>query len=148
MSTYIKQAVNSIIQNHSSRDPFYIAEIYNIRMEYYNLGEHVRGIYVRESNNRQWIGIHNKLNHVMQKFIAAHEIGHSILHPKTSKFYVKKNTLFFPDKLEREANIFAAEFLINSTDLYKLLGRRESLEWIAYELEVPIELLQMKMNFF
>ena len=48
----------------------------------------------------------------MQMFTCAHELGHALLHPNVSTPFLRRNTLFSVDRLEKEANKFAVELMI------------------------------------
>ena len=58
------------------------------------------------------IHINANLDDNMQKFTCAHELGHAILHPNASTPFLRSKTLFSINKMENEANTFAAELLI------------------------------------
>jgi Zn-dependent peptidase ImmA (M78 family) len=62
--------------------------------------------------------------------------------------FIKNQTLFNKDKIERAANIFAAYLLI--PDKLSILGG-QTIQELANELSVPVELLRLKLegsNFF
>ena len=49
----------------------------------------------------------------MQRTVCAHELGHAVLHTHANTPFLRKNTFFSVDKLEIEANTFAALLLID-----------------------------------
>ena len=56
----------------------------------------------------EFIHINCDLDEYQQKFTCAHELGHALLHPDLSTPFLRESTLFSVDKLEVEANRFAA----------------------------------------
>lgn len=84
------------------------------------------------------IHINCNLDEHLKEFTCAHELGHAILHPDASTPFLRSQTLFSVDKLEIEANTFAAELLIpdeiilencnlTTEQLSRLLGYEQSL---------------------
>jgi Zn-dependent peptidase ImmA (M78 family) len=93
-----------------SIDPFDIASYLDITIIYEKLiGIH--GYYTKRINTKQ-IHINEDLPSALQTFTCAHELGHAVLHPNSSTPFLRQNTLFSIDRLEREANKFAVELLI------------------------------------
>lgn len=60
----------------------------------------------------QCIILKDDLPDEMQKFVCAHEIGHSICHATLNTQWLKQHTLFSTDRIEREASTFAVELLL------------------------------------
>ncbi|MCY1464342.1 hypothetical protein D9M71_823550 [compost metagenome] len=56
---------------------------------------------------------------------------------------MRQNTLFSVDKIEREANRFAAELLIPDEDLFKSYDQMTIYD-IASIHQVPVELVKLK----
>lgn len=48
------------------------------------------------------------------RMVMAHELGHAILHRKNNCYFIKNKTLLLNSKVEKEANLFAAELLISN----------------------------------
>ncbi len=144
---YIDELVKRLYDSFHTKNPFEIAHNLKINIIYHSFSKNIYGIFISDNNTRQHIiGLSSSLSKIMRKFVLSHELGHAFLHPNLSRFHIEKHTLFVPDKFEREANLFAAALLIDNDKLYEYLKREESLEWIAYELEVPLELLKLKIN--
>ena len=76
----------------------------------------------------------------------AHEIGHAVLHPKSSCFFINENNYKSNIKSEYEANMFAAEFLIYDMDIDCLDLDGFSLEQLASSYYVPMEIMKLKFN--
>ncbi len=73
----------------------------------------ISGLLIRK-NGRALIGINENESHVRQRFTIAHELGHFFLHPAKDAFvdYRDNQTGIIRSSKERQANMFAASFLI------------------------------------
>jgi len=88
------------------------------------LGDDVSGLLVVQ-DGRGVIGVNTTQSPTRQRFTIAHELGHFVLHPKAMPVFIDKSFLkpYFSafrnsasstgeDRLEREANSFAASLLM------------------------------------
>lgn len=73
--------------------------------------------------------------------IKNNELGHCVLHTKSTCFFTSINYIN-KGKKEHEANLFAAEFLIYDVDPVILEGY--SINQLAAYYEVPSELVELK----
>lgn len=75
--------------------------------------EDFSGILIRKEG-KALMGINDNESHVRQRFTIAHELGHFYLHQAKDAFvdYRDNQTGIVRNKKEREANMFAAAFLI------------------------------------
>lgn len=106
----IQKIVYNLIKKYGTDDPFELADSMNISIFYEELGT-INGYYNKPLRMKQ-IHINANLDDNMQKFTCAHELGHAILHPNASTPFLRSKTLFSINKMENEANTFAAELLI------------------------------------
>ena len=67
----------------------------------------IRGYYSKALRTK-FIHINCDLDEYQQKFTRAPELGHALMHPDLSTPFLRESTLFSVDKLEVEANRFAA----------------------------------------
>ncbi|PES11553.1 hypothetical protein CN501_19355 [Bacillus cereus] len=137
MKFVIKNTVQQLCKKHNTKDPFELAQRLNINIFFHDLHEEINGFYKYEKRNK-FIAINSNLSSTMQRTVCAHELGHAVLHPNANTPFLRKNTLLSVDKLEIEANTFAALLLIdeNSIAPYDTKAR------IAYKNNVPVELLE------
>lgn len=144
---YISSLANNVLKQFGTNDPFEIASILNIEIIIRSFSNNLKGIFVQDNKTAKHIIILNsKLNYIMKKFVLSHELGHAFLHPDTSRYFIESHTLFSPCKLEMQANKFAAALLIDDNVLLEFIERGESIEILAYELEVPVELIRFKLE--
>lgn len=66
---------------------------------------------------KKLIYINSKLDHQVQRQVLAHELGHALLHKKVNIVFLDTHTCLNVDKLEVEANTFAAELLIPDDEI-------------------------------
>ena len=113
----IKRRVNNLIKKHSTRNPFKIAKDLNINIIYEDLGG-IKG-YFKNILGNKFIVINSNLDEFSQLVICSHELGHCLLHTTKGIKFMKENTLLFnSSKIETQANIFAAELLIDDNCEY------------------------------
>lgn len=136
---WLKKITQDLINKYKTSDPFEIASCLNIHLIEWDLHKEINGYYKYDRRNR-YIVVNRNLSEEWKKVVCAHELGHAILHSRLNTPFMKQNTLFSVDKVEREANRFAAELLI-SDDSFK-----ESID--IYEIaslhNVPLELVKLK----
>lgn len=109
----IKLRVESLVKKYGTRNPKKLCKLLKIKIIYYDLGN-IKGIYKKVVTNK-FIAVNENLDEFCQKIVIAHELGHAILHHSKEIQTLKDYDLFpsFSNKLEKEANIFAAELLID-----------------------------------
>ncbi|MEK4882673.1 MULTISPECIES: ImmA/IrrE family metallo-endopeptidase [Paenibacillus] len=103
--------VQKIIKIHGTNNPLKIAALLGIKIYYEDLGNNIWGYYVKLSRIPQ-IHINERLDDSLILFAVSHELGHHFLHPGINTPFLRKNTLYSVDKIEREAHSFAVSLLI------------------------------------
>lgn len=110
MNKKIRGIVDYYVRKYDSRDPFTLASHLNIEVQYGDMGSR-SGCYMFLKNHR-CIFLNENLSHAEKNLIMAHELGHAIMHRKQNCYFIRNKTLLLNSKTEREANMFAAELLI------------------------------------
>lgn len=136
---WIKAKADDLYKRHKTRNPFKMASFLNIHVVFWDLHEEINGFYQYEKRN-QIIFINNNLNSLERRVVCAHELGHAVLHKKSSVPFMRKSTEFSIDRIEREANRFAAELLIPDEDFLEINNAYK----IASLRGVPVELVNLK----
>jgi Zn-dependent peptidase ImmA (M78 family) len=136
-----KKNVERLIKQHHSNNPFAIADSMNVIVIYSNM-KNTLGFFSKYKRCK-FIHLSNAIPEELQTFVCAHELGHAILHPKLNTPFLKRNTLFSVDKVEREANAFAVELLLPD----KLICEYPNCELtdIAKSIGIPDRLINLKM---
>ncbi len=135
----------SVINEYGGRDIYQTAENSGANIWFRPLGG-LKGFYICE-NNKRYIVINSELDSVTRQTVCAHEFGHDMLHRELSSGGIRENTMFLDNnKTEREANLFAAEILIPDKMILSELQYTNSPDTAAFELGVPVELLEYKLE--
>lgn len=111
-----------LLKEHGTTLPIDIAAIVKkqgIGVRTQPMEESVSGMLVIR-DDRATIGVNQSHHPNRQRFTLAHELGHCLLHGKRTQVFVDSSTMFFrdglaaegTDKIEIEANAFAAELLM------------------------------------
>lgn len=135
MGDYIRSLVHKYVLRFDTRDPFKLAKFLNIEVQLGTPG--CSGCYMFLKNHR-YIFLDQNLEEREIMQVMAHELGHAILHKKQNCYFIRNKTLFLNSKTELEANLFAAELLIDediiiensgctTSQLSRLLGYEERL---------------------
>ncbi len=139
MNTFIRKVIEKLKKKYNTDDPFELANYLGIVLVIQPLGK-VYGMYKYMKKNKV-IYLNSELDDYQKRFVLAHELGHAILHVKSTCFFTSISYIN-KEKKEHEANLFAAEFLIYDVDPVILEGY--SINQLAAYYEVPIELIELK----
>lgn len=138
-----------IKEKYNTRDPFALCREMDIILLFQPLGKEtnaIKGFYF-ESCRIGTITINSDLSPSVQRVIAAHELGHRLLHRSAEAHIFHETGLFNSrSQAEKEANIFAAELLVSDDDAMELLKGGSDFFSAAAELNVPAELLDFKIR--
>lgn len=107
----INRIVNRYVRRCGSRNPFDIAEYLNIQIQTGPLGSRC-GCYMYLKKHR-CILLNESLPEDERILVMAHELGHAILHRKQNCYFIRNHTLLLDSKIEKEANLFAADLIIS-----------------------------------
>ena len=136
---WIKKIVDDLVNKYETNNPFELAGHLNINVFELDLNEEINGYYKYHRRNK-YIIINSNLNVEDKRFVCSHELSHAILHPRANIHFMRHNTFFSIDKLEREANRFAAELLLPDD----CLSKSNNIYEIASLHNVPVELARLK----
>ena len=134
--------VKKIAKKYSSNDPFELCSALDVIVTITDLPVGINGFY----NNVlgfPFIYLNNQLNECELRAVCAHELGHMLLHPHMNTLYIKMKTIINGDRLEREADIFAACLLIPNA--IQIGDQTVTVQQLAYELHVPSEVIEVKL---
>ena len=106
----------------------------------------IKGFYCTERRIR-CITVNGSLPLTIQKIVAAHELGHAVLHAKADIKQFHDFGLFDESSImEKEANLFAAEYLLDDEEVLETLNQDTTFFTAAAKLYVPMELLDFKFR--
>lgn len=136
----VKQIATMTANKYHTHSPFDIADRRGVRIIYSPL-KSVLGYYTRYKRI-QCIILQEGLPYPLQRFVCAHELGHSICHADLNTQWLKVNTLVSTDRIEREASTFAVELLF--PDQILLTYPDSSVEFMAKLSGIPLALMELK----
>lgn len=127
---------------YDTSNPFDLAACLGIKVIFEDLGT-INGYYNKQLRMKQ-IHINQNLPEHIQKLTCAHELGHALIHPNANTPFLRNSTFYSVDKLEIEANAFAAELLISDDDIaeYKNCTVNQFARMLGYREE----LIRLKLN--
>ena len=145
---YICRVVADLIQKYGTRNPYEICDALGIRIRFKDLGPDLKAYYFFQSRVRN-IVLNERVSKVVRLVLIAHELGHDRLHQDIAVLKILQESELFNRTIpaEYEANLFAAELLIDDIVLMELLGDDDKTFFsVASELYVPPELLDFKLR--
>lgn len=120
MTVEIKKMANELAVEYQTRDPFVLADYMGIIYRSLYLGK-MSGYYLFYEG-RRCIVINSAIEDIFaRRIVMAHEIGHAVLHTNNRCMFFA-DTLYSRSKPEREANKFAAEFLVPDDIIFQHPG--------------------------
>ncbi len=145
----ICEAVEKVKKKYNEPDPFRLCECMGIILIPQNLGKEedsIKGFFL-ERKRIKTITINCDLPEVLQRIIAAHELGHAVLHRSTGIHAFHDVGLFDESSaFEKDANLYAAELLLQDEEVLETLNADNTFFSAAAKLYVPIELLDFKFR--
>lgn len=140
----IKKQVNLLVNKYNTNDPYELIELLDINLYFdYNLSKSTKGFYIEEYGEKN-ICINGNLDDRSKYIVAAHELGHAILHEGHNIYFIRNNTLCNTEKAETQANVFAANLLIDDNIFKKY--ENYTLDYISKWECIPKELLILKYS--
>lgn len=141
----------ALIAEHGTRDPFKLADQLGICVRYIHM-KRQKGFCTNILNN-YYIHINENLSPQMQRMTCAHELGHILLHrdqlkrTRDGRFQriVEMELFDITSSTEYEANLFAANLLIDEMLLAEMLQEGRDIVSIASSLDVNVNLLALKL---
>lgn len=142
---WIKDTVTGLIETYGTRDIYELIDMLDIEVVKKDFQGNQKASFFRDIFQNEFIYLSSSLNKLEERFVLAHELGHAILHDYlTSEVYY--STFINKDKLEHQADCFAAELIINESDIDKPLLRDMSLDQLSCYFGVPKDLLEYRFE--
>lgn len=145
--THAAEAARHLVKKYGTRDPFIIAEELGITVIHWERFTRLKGMYRVILRNR-YIFLNAALPEQTAALVCAHEIGHDRLHRDLATGGVLQEYKLYDtsSRPEYEANMFAAELLIDDGDILPLIEEGYSAEQIAAQLETNVNLIALKVE--
>ncbi len=147
---FISKEVRRIRKKYSVNDPCSLCQAMKISLLSAAMGTgggSCKGFYLMQSR-KQAIVVNSDLPEELQRIVLMHEIGHAVLHRKSSGAKAFHDFSLFDETslYEYEANLFAADYLMEDEAVLALLNEDISFFAAASLLRVPPELLDFKFR--
>ena len=144
---YITDVVNRLINKYDTRDPVELCRCLGVRVRYKDLEKSVKAYFCCFARIKS-IVIDNRLSDFVKNVFLAHELGHAVLHKDVSmsKGFQELEIFDNTSAEEYEANLFAAELLIDDDELLEIINEDNSFFGAARQLGVPAEMLDFKFR--
>ena len=76
---YVYQKIAKLVRRHGTRDPFELLDAMHVRVRFYYDLTRTKG-FSRYFLRQYFVGINGNLPEYEQRVVAAHELGHIVLH--------------------------------------------------------------------
>lgn len=121
MNDYIYKKVQHIIKKFHTRDPFEILQGMHVVVIESDQYQSLKG-YCFISCQTIYTVINTFLSEEEKRIVAAHELGHILLHRRQLKMAPMKDSVLYDmtSQTEYESNMFAADLLIDDEDIHTL----------------------------
>ena len=145
----IVEAVEIVRERYREDDPFRLCRNMGIILLPQAFGtddDSIKGFYLQRSRIKT-ITYNTDLPYVLQRIVIGHEIGHSQLHARGGVQAFHDIGMFDESsRFEKEANLFAAEYLLDDEQVLATLNGDNTFFSAAAALNVPMELLDFKFR--
>ncbi len=147
---FISSEVKRVRKKYDETDPVRLARAMGILLLNEPMGDSpdaCKGFYFCQSRT-QVITVNSDLADELRWIILAHELGHAVLHSKVAGTRAFHDFTLFDETsiYEYEANVFAADFLMEDDRVLDFLNGDISFFGAAASLNVPPELLDFKFR--
>ena len=144
---YIYDETQKLIRKYKTRDPFKIMDDMHIIVGETSSFQKLKG-FCFMSCKTIYVQISSFLSEEEKQIVAAHELGHIILHRTQLKMApMKDDTLYnMQDNTEYQANLFAADLLLSDADIADM-AHNEDLDYfgLCSSLNSTPELMSFKL---
>lgn len=107
-----KRIAIGLIAKYGTNDPFELCNLLNIKIIYEDNFKSFFGMYCKIKDEKCII-INSSHDELTRRIICSHELGHSFQNSE-SVVFMKENYLFGTEKVENEANYFAAALVFGN----------------------------------
>ena len=145
----ICESVEKLKKKYDESDPFRLCRAMGIILLMESMGKDpdaVKGFFL-ENKRIRTVTINSDMPKVIQRIILAHELCHATNH-RNSGIHAFHEVLLFDQtsQLEKDANLFAAELLLDDQEVFEALNQDTTFFSAASALCVPAELLDFKFR--
>ena len=143
----IDECSQRLIRKYKTRNPFEIARNLGIEIIYADNLSRLKGMYRVIKRNR-FIILNSSNSTSMNNIVCAHELGHDQLHREFAKSSPLQEFMLYDmtSRREYEANIFAANLLLDDKEVLDLIENGYDSLQIAKATYTDINLVALKVD--
>lgn len=144
---YVYREIGKLSRRYGTRDPFELLDALHVRVRFYYDLNAVKG-FTRYFLRLYFVGINGNLPAPEQRIVAAHELGHIVLHADALRTAPLFDTAVYDKRsiTEYEANLFAADLLIRDEDILGAVSDPDSsFGSLCSTLDTVPELMNFKL---
>ena len=121
---YVYHKAAGLVRRYRTRDPLELLDAMHVQVRFYYDLTHTKG-FTRYFLRQYFVGINGNLPEYEQRIVAAHELGHIVLHAQELKTAPLFDTAVYDKRssTEYEANLFAADLLLQDEEVLRTAGR-------------------------
>lgn len=140
----VRRRAAQVLREYGTRDPFMLAREMHIELLVRELGT-LKGFY-KDVYGTPFIFLSRHLSRGEATLVCAHELGHHLLHRQFAAFGFEEVSVFSPaSRREYEANLFAAELLLDTKEVLDAARAGCTAAQIAAELGADVRLVELKL---
>lgn len=140
----IRKSAADAVRQYGTRDPFTLAREMRTELLVRELGT-LKGFY-KDVYGTPFIFLSRHLSRGEATLVCAHELGHHLLHRQFAAFGFEEVSVFSPaSRREYEANLFAAELLLDTKEVFDAARAGGTAAQIAAELGADVRLVELKL---
>ncbi len=140
----IRKSAADAVRQYGTRDPFTLAREMHIELLVRELGT-LKGFY-KDVYGTPFIFLSRHLSRGEATLVCAHELGHHLLHRQFAAFGFEEVSVFSPaSRREYEANLFAAELLLDTKEVFDAARAGCTATQIAAALGADVRLVELKL---
>ncbi len=145
---YVYPKITRLIRRYGTRDPFELLDAMHVQVRFYYDLTRTKG-FSRYLLRQYFVGINGNLPESEQRVVAAHELGHIVLHAQELRTAPLFDTAVYDKRssTEYEANLFAAELLIRDEEVMEC-ALQEGMDFptLCRHLKAPSGLMNFKLS--
>ncbi len=144
---YVYQKAEELIRRCGTRDPLEILRAMHVQVRFYYDLCSTKG-FSRYFLRLYFVGINGSLPEAEQKIVAAHELGHIVLHSEELRTAPLFDTAVYDKRssTEYEANLFAADLLLGDEEVMEAAGSETDLGRLCLSLGTAPGLMNFKLR--
>lgn len=145
---YVYHKAAGLIRRHGTRDPFELLSAMHVQVRFYYDLTNTKG-FTRYLLRQYFVGINGNLSPCEQRIVAAHELGHIVLHAQELRTAPLFDTAVYDKRssTEYEANLFAADLLLPDEKVTEAADSpRTDLEGLCLALGTTPGLMNFKLR--